>query len=713
MSRKKIILFLLAAFGGLLVLAAVHFVRPIIDTFKAELSATVSGALGMEARLGQVGLSPASGEVTVKGLTARKDGVEALAVKELRVKLDLARLLRHETRITRLVLVAPVVSLARHKDGSFNFAGGRPSYVKAVAISRLVVQQGRFVYTDEGSGRRVEAEGLDLDLNDFSYGGRRGDGPLKKIFFAGLIKCAALKTRGLSAAGLSLRVNAARGVFKAEPFSFTAAGLTGGGSLLADLGAPMPFYRLSYVSGPFLAQELLPAVYHGDSIWKNLRGSGILRADLAAGGNDADELKRTLNGTLRFDGTNLELPSDKGKQPLLTAGSARVTADASVLAQGGNRLELVSLLKPVLFLQRQGGPAPERKRAAGSGSEEKPFLIDLISAKGGSFVYAGEKGGKIVDSGNIDVALKGFSYGGRGGTAARISFACGEVKCSRLVLDGTVSTGVVMGVTAFKGKFNVSTLSMNIFRGHASGRLKADLAASPPGYALVYSLRRFRLGEFLAAFSQDKAGHGEIKGLADLEAEVTARGNSMPELGRTLAGRVALRGKRMLLPNLDVDEVITKYVRSQNFNLLDVGAFLLAGPLGPAVTKSYNFADAGLSRGKNGVVLGLSSAWSFKDGTARAEDVALATARYRIAMQGGLDLADGHFDGVTVAVLDKKGCAAYTQKVKGTFSHPEIGKITMLTTLAGPVLGVLETVQKLNPFRQCEVFYSGSVPQPE
>ena len=44
-----------------------------------------------------------------------------------------------------------------------------------------------------------------------------------------------------------------------------------------------------------------------------------------------------------------------------------MTADASVLAQGGNRLELVSLLKPVLFLQRQGGPAPERKRAAGSG----------------------------------------------------------------------------------------------------------------------------------------------------------------------------------------------------------------------------------------------------------------------------------------------------------------------------------------------------------
>ena len=75
--------------------------------------------------------------------------------------------------------------------------------------------------------------------------------------------------------------------------------------------------------------------------------------------------------------------------------------------------------------------------------------------------------------------------------------------------------------------------------------------------------------------------------------------------------------------------------------------------------------------------------------------------------------ADGHFDGVTVAVLDKKGCAAYAQKIQGTFGHPEIGKITMLTSLAGPVLGVLETVQKLNPFEQCEAFYAGSVPQPK
>ncbi len=712
MSRKNRMLLLAFSSAVLLALAAVRLVRPIMATFKSQLAAAASDALGMEVGFGRVGLSPASGfELSVKNVTARKDGAEALAIKELRVKLDLSRLLRHETKVTRLTLVAPVVHLVRHKDGTFNFAGGGRASGKAVAITRLVVRQGRLVYADEGAGRGAEAEGLELDLNNFVYGGRRGDGPLRKIFFAGEIRCAALKTGGLDAAELSLWVNAGRGVFKAEPFSLKAASLAGGGSLLADVGGAAPVYRLDYVSGPFLVEDVLPGLYRGDSVWKTLRGSGVLRAGLAAAGKTAGELSRSLNGTVQFDGKDLRLPAKEGQPDLLRAEAARVTADAAALAAGGNRLKLVSLSKPVVFLRRQAGPA--RGRAASPAAPAKPFLIDELDASGGNLVYSAEKSSGTVTAENVDLALKRFSYGGRGGVAAKISFSGGEVKCSTLAFAGAVSTGVASGVAAVKGVYRFSPLRLKMFGGEGSGSLKADLAVSPPRYALAYTLRRFRIGGFLAAFSGGKAGPGNIRGLAELELNVNARGNGPAELAHTLAGRVALSGKRMVLPGMDVDEVITKYVRSQNFNLLDVGAFLLAGPLGPAVTKSYNFADAGLSRGRNGVIQRLASVWKVRDGTAAAEDVALATGKYRIAMKGGLDLADGHFDGVTVAVLDKKGCAAYTQKIQGTFGHPEIGKITMLASLAGPVLGVLETVQKLNPFQQCEVFYSGTVPQPE
>jgi len=40
-----------------------------------------------------------------------------------------------------------------------------------------------------------------------------------------------------------------------------------------------------------------------------------------------------------------------------------------------------------------------------------------------------------------------------------------------------------------------------------------------------------------------------------------------------------------MLYRFDIDALIPKYERSQNFNLVEAGAFFLAGPFGPALTK--------------------------------------------------------------------------------------------------------------------------------
>jgi AsmA protein len=69
-----------------------------------------------------------------------------------------------------------------------------------------------------------------------------------------------------------------------------------------------------------------------------------------------------------------------------------------------------------------------------------------------------------------------------------------------------------------------------------------------------------------------------------------------------------------------------KNERSQNFNIVDLAAFLLAGPIGPVLTKSYNFARLyEVSQGGKGTVRRLVSVWEVKNGIAKARDVALAT----------------------------------------------------------------------------------------
>ena len=147
---------------------------------------------------------------------------------------------------------------------------------------------------------------------------------------------------------------------------------------------------------------------------------------------------------------------------------------------------------------------------------------------------------------------------------------------------------------------------------------------------------------------------------------------------------------------------------------MDVGAFFLAGPLGPALTKSYSSARLYQeSKGGKGIIRKLVSVWNIKDGLAAATDVALASKKHRIALKGGLDLINERFVDTTIAVLDKGGCAVYSQKVSGPFRNPHTEKASMVKSLAGPLLNVLDNARKFLQDEECPVFYSGSVAHPE
>jgi AsmA protein len=163
----------------------------------------------------------------------------------------------------------------------------------------------------------------------------------------------------------------------------------------------------------------------------------------------------------------------------------------------------------------------------------------------------------------------------------------------------------------------------------------------------------------------------------------------------------------------DLDLAISRFESSQGFNLVDVAGVFLAGPLGLAVTKGYNFASLFRGTGGTSRVDTLVSDWAVERGVARARDVALATAENRIALQGGLDLVNERFADVTVAVIDKRGCASVRQDIRGAFGHPTVEKPRFLRSLAGPALKLFRQTRGIFPSGPCEAFYSGSVPPPK
>jgi AsmA protein len=186
------------------------------------------------------------------------------------------------------------------------------------------------------------------------------------------------------------------------------------------------------------------------------------------------------------------------------------------------------------------------------------------------------------------------------------------------------------------------------------------------------------------------------------------RGWDADEMTRSADGEASLRGKDLDFAIGDLDKTLSRYESSQNFNLVDVGAFFIAGPFGLIVTKGYNFASIFQGRGGNTHIRTLVSHWKVADGVAHAQDVAMATKENRLAMKGALDFVNMKFDDVTVAILDNRGCARVEQRIRGPFSKPVVERPNVMSSMTGPITRLVGETKRLFGAK-CTVFYEGSV----
>ena len=377
------------------------------------------------------------------------------------------------------------------------------------------------------------------------------------------------------------------------------------------------------------------------------------------------------------------------------------------------RLSRVGLIKPVFSIVRYKNgrfnfEKPERALI------ERLLMVNKISISEGKLVYTDESSSEMIKADDFDGTIRDLLYGRTDGAGLfkNISFS-GDIKCKTLTINNFTLTNLVIGTKGGNGILNINPVSMNIFGGTGKGSVHMDMTRASPHYRVITTLNRFRIEEMIQALSPGKTPQKNMEGTANFSADLMATGKSADEVKRSINGDVSLNGDNLTLNSIDIDELIPKYERSQNFNLVDVGAYFLVGPFGPVLSKSYNFGSVyEESRGGKGIISKLVSIWKVKNGIAGATDVAFATKKYRIAMRGGLNFINDQFDDVTVAVLDKRGCAVYSQKVHGPFRKAKIEKISMLKSITGSVSNALKDAWKFVGGK-CNVFYSGSVTQPE
>jgi hypothetical protein len=284
----------------------------------------------------------------------------------------------------------------------------------------------------------------------------------------------------------------------------------------------------------------------------------------------------------------------------------------------------------------------------------------------------------------------------------------GELRCDTLRHQDFDLSDVTVEVRAHQGRVTLDPLVLRLFGGEGSGRLEANLSAELPNASLDFVLENFELEAFLRAMQPEASAEGRLS----FTASVSAAGVGRQAMERGLEGEMALHGEALVMHGVDLDKRLADYESTQRFGLVDAGAVLFAGPFGLVVTKGGDFtrlllADKGTTEFRQVV-----SRWKLRQGVAHAEDVAAATRKNRIAALGKVDLAARRFDGLSIVLLDKRGCAVMEQAITGSFNDPQVEEPSAIETLLGPLIDLVRKGIDQFSTGKCEVIYDGTVGAP-
>ena len=335
--------------------------------------------------------------------------------------------------------------------------------------------------------------------------------------------------------------------------------------------------------------------------------------------------------------------------------------------------------------------------------------IGRVSFSDSSLIYRDARLANDFTAEHCNIELRGLQLTPRASSDlfAALTFS-GELACGQMQTNNLAAANIKTTVAATRGVLKCEPMALQIFGGRGSGTLTADFTAAEPVYHLRAAIAKLQLADL----SKTVKAATLAKGALEFSTDLTMHGTPNVPVMRTASGEASLHGTDLVLDIGDLDKELSRYESTQRFNLLDLGAFFLAGPLGVAATKGYDYARILKKAPGNTNIRTLISQWHVEGGIAQAQDVALATPANRIAMRGGLDFVGEDYQDVTIALVDPQGCARVEQKIHGSFRDPVIDRPSVVSTLTGPVRRIVNKGKSLLGAK-CAVFYSGSVPPPQ
>jgi AsmA protein len=403
--------------------------------------------------------------------------------------------------------------------------------------------------------------------------------------------------------------------------------------------------------------------------------------------------------------------ANKGVE-ILSLENLNLGAELMPLMRKQLKVTSCELVKPVVIIVKEADGKynfESIEKESAKGQSGAAFSLNELKLSKGALVYTDRKTGGKTEFKDLNIVVKDLSVMDTPEVSIKnISFTgnleCKEVRNKDLKIDNVKSP-----IKAEKGVIHLMALTMDIFGSKGEGDATADKSEADAVYKINLKISKLDFEKLEESFSTKKV----IGGKGDLNASLTMKEKGNRNLTSGMEGTVSLRGDNLPMHTMNLDEVLSSYEKSQKFNLVDLGAFFVAGPLSTVAVKGYSYGDVySQTRGGQGTIIQFIARWKIRNGVADATDCALTTQHNRVALKGKLDLVGERYDNVIVALLDDKGCAKVKQGISGPFGSPQIGAVSAVGSLASPVSNLFRKAKSLVQGGRCEVFYNGFVQHP-
>ena len=234
-----------------------------------------------------------------------------------------------------------------------------------------------------------------------------------------------------------------------------------------------------------------------------------------------------------------------------------------------------------------------------------------------------------------------------------------------------------------------------------------DFGAKEKSYSIHLYAKEIDMGRMIQTNDTGRVSKGKV----DLLLDAQTTGLEIDNLINNIDGEIKFSSQELILYGMDIDALLKTYERSQKFNLVDVSAFLFAGPMGALTTKGSDLLKLSQSKLKEGdstYISNFIADLNISKGKLNTKDVAMATLKNRIAILGTIDLLNDTIPNLTVAVLDKNGCGKIEQKFYGRTDSIQLAKVKTLQVVFGSVKNAVNSVFG----KKCKPVYNGVIKHP-